>query len=225
MSSLFRSFRRSQITSPYIRGGGIRSISTLPNNPHIYVIPSSNGKILSLLPTDPPTPELSIGTTTSIPPTPNSFTENRNFLKILQLVLRKNVYFDPEVIASAGTFASPGGASIFGARKRRATPAPSDGGGAGGANNQGGAGSGGVGGYIHVFDTRNPPAFGRIPDPEDIFGSVLVDGNGQIQQEGYEECGSYRLVTNEGILGLSDYLRGKLIEKLKDEERTLRAHG
>ncbi|KAH0613780.1 uncharacterized protein H6S33_005666 [Morchella sextelata] len=217
MSFLFRSFRRSQITSSYVRGGGIRSISTLPNNPHIYVIPSSNGKILSLLPTDPPTPELSIGTTTSIPPTPDTFTENRNFLKILQLVLRKNVYFDPVVIASAGTYASPGGASIFGARKRRATPVSNDGGGAGGANNQGGAGSGGVGG--------NPPAFGRIPDPEDIFGSVLVDGNGQIQQEGYEECSSYRLVTNEGILGLSDYLRGKLIEELKDEERMLRAHG
>lgn len=103
------------------------------------------------------------------------------------------------MIASAGTYASPGGASIFNARKRRATPVSNEGGGAGGANNQGGAGSGGVGGYVHVFDTRNPPAFGRIPDPEDIFGSVLVDGNGQIQQEGYEECSSYRLVTNEGM--------------------------
>lgn len=71
--------------------------------------------------------------------------------------------------------------------------------GAGGANTQGGMGGGGIGGFVHVFDTRNPPAYGRIPDPENIFGSVLVDGKGNIQKEGYEECNAYRIVTNEGV--------------------------
>lgn len=74
-----------------------------------------------------------------------------------------------------------------------------DGSGAGGANTQGGMGGGGVGGYIHVFDLRNPPACGRIPDPENIFGSVVVDGEGNIRKGGYEECGAYRVVTNEGM--------------------------
>lgn len=75
----------------------------------------------------------------------------------------------------------------------------SHGSGAGGANTQGGAGGAGVGGYIHVFDTRGPPAYGRIPDPGDIFGSVLVNGEGEIQKGRYEECGAYRIVTNDGM--------------------------
>lgn len=50
--------------------------------------------------------------------------------------------------------------------------------GAGGANSQGGMGSAGRSGHIHVYDYRHPPDFGRIPDPEDIFGSLEVDGSG-----------------------------------------------
>ncbi len=52
--------------------------------------------------------------------------------------------------------------------------------GAGGANSQGGAGSGGRGGWVHVSDQRNPPDYGRIAWPEDIFGSIEVDGSGNI---------------------------------------------
>ncbi len=72
--------------------------------------------------------------------------------------------------------------------------------GAGGANIQGGAGGGGRGGYIHVYDHRNPPDYGRIPWPEDIFGSLevdstgnFVDGNGK-----YQNSGTYRMVTRAG---------------------------
>lgn len=79
-------------------------------------------------------------------------------------------------------------------------------------------GGAGVGGWIHVSDQRNPPDYGRIAWPEDIFGSVEVDGQGKfVGGDGnYQESGTYRVCTNEGVLGLSPYLREKLVEKLKE---------
>ena len=93
--------------------------------------------------------------------------------------------------------------------------------GAGGASAQGGMGGAGRGGHIHVYDLRHPPDFGRIPDPEDIFGSLEVDGQGNfVDGHGrWQASGSYRLVTREGILGLSEFLREKVVERLKEEEK------
>jgi hypothetical protein len=48
-----------------------------------------------------------------------------------------------------------------------------------GASGQGGAGSAGRGGWIHISDSRRPPEYGRIAWPEDIFGSLEVDGDGK----------------------------------------------
>jgi hypothetical protein len=73
-------------------------------------------------------------------------------------------------------------------------------------------------GFVHVFDLRHPPDFGRIPDPEDIFGSVQVDGEGVFVSDGggYQPSGTYRIVTREGTLGLTDYLRERLVERLRE---------
>ncbi|KAL7274435.1 hypothetical protein RUND412_002664 [Rhizina undulata] len=219
---------RPLLRSAFQRRNGItalRAVSTLPNNPYIYILPSPDSPsthVLSLLPTFPPTPSLSLGTTTTIPPTPQSFEENKSFLPILQSVLRECAYNDPLVKASASTYASPGGATIFSARRHQGTAVGPGGTGAGGANIQGGMGGGGVGGWAHVYDMRNPPWYGRIADPQDIFGSVNVDADGQIQEGEYEECRAYRIVTNEGVLGLSDYLREKVVERLKEEEKKLK---
>ena len=99
--------------------------------------------------------------------------------------------------------------------------------GAGGASAQGGMGGAGRGGFIHVSDQRNPPDFGRVAWPEDIFGSLELDGEGKfVDGTGrYQESGSYRMCTNEGILGLSPYLRGKLVEKLKELDAQARKNG
>lgn len=72
-----------------------------------------------------------------------------------------------------------------------------------------------------MYDLRHPPDFGRIPDPEDIFGSVEVDGEGVFVGEGggYQDSGTYRVVTRDGVLGLSDYLRERLVERLKELDR------
>lgn len=94
----------------------------------------------------------------------------------------------------------------------------------GGASDQGGMGSGGRGGWIHVSDQRHVPDYGRIAWPEDIFGSLEVDGQGKfVDGTGrYQPSGTYRMVTRDGILGLSKYLREKLVQRLQVEEANIR---
>ena len=69
-----------------------------------------------------------------------------------------------------------------------------------------------------MSDERYPPDFGRVAYPEDIFGSLELDGKGDfVDGTGrYQRSGTYRLMTHEGILGLSDYLRERVIERLKE---------
>ncbi|KAI9694721.1 MAG: hypothetical protein M1822_000337 [Bathelium mastoideum] len=172
--------------------------------------------------TSPPNPSLAIGTSSTIPPTPDSLQENPNFLRILQSVIREHATSDPSVQAQAQAYASTAGSSLGSggaffpqqqqrpSRSRTASKQArpgygggggAGGGGAGGASAQGGAGGGGVGGYIHVSDLRNPPDFGRTAWPEDIFGSLEVDGEGRfVDGNGnYQESGTYRMCTREGM--------------------------
>ncbi|KAI4597453.1 hypothetical protein KJ359_004560 [Pestalotiopsis sp. 9143b] len=207
--------------------GARRLVSTLPKNPYIKVFPNAtldNRHILTYLDTKPPSMDLAIGTSTENPPTPRSFSENHKFLTILYDVLSEHAAEDPFLQSQAQAFAGPGGMT-FGAggggfqhqsRRRSSSSNPADSG-AGGASAQGGAGGAGVGGYVHLSDLRNPPDFGRIAWPEDILGSIEVNGHGKIVGK-FEPSGTYRVVTNEGILGLSDFMRSKLVERLKAEE-------
>ena len=57
-------------------------------------------------------------------------------------------------------------------------------------------------------------SFGRIPEVEDIIGSVLVK-EGKVLPETYEGLSTYRLVTTSGPMKLSDFMLGKLREKLE----------
>ncbi|KAK4249287.1 hypothetical protein C7999DRAFT_39544 [Corynascus novoguineensis] len=196
-----------------------RGVSTLASNPSIKVFPNPqrpNSYLLSYLDTTPPNPSLAIGTTTAVPPTPNSFQSNPRFVTILNDVLAKHAANDPGLKSQAQAFASPGGFAFIQARNQRGT-----GTGAGGASAEGGAGGAGVGGWVHLSDSRNPPDFGRIAWPEDILGSVEVNGKGDIIGN-YQSSGTYRIVTNQGILGLSPFLQEKLITRLREEEKKIR---
>lgn len=180
---------------------------------------------LSYLSKSPPTASLAIGSTTTIPPTPDTLTENPAFLRILHSVIRANATHDPECKAQAAMYASSAGSSLGsggvffpsnhpsqqhqrGTRQRgEKRPQQYGGGGgaggdgAGGASAQGGMGGAGRGGYIHVSDQRLMPDFGRVAWPEDIFGSLEVDARGGFVGEngGYQESGTYRVVTREGM--------------------------
>ncbi|CAK7266563.1 hypothetical protein SEPCBS119000_002094 [Sporothrix epigloea] len=199
--------RQLQLTSRLFS----RTLSVLTTNPHIKVyhlatLPPSY--LLSLIESKSPSSATAIGTTTELPPTPRSFAANDRFMAILNDVLRKYAAQDDGLKAQAIAFAAPGG-TIFGnagaSHSRSNSPV------------QQGSGGGGVGGWVHLSDLRNPPDFGRIAWPEDILGSVEVDSAGNLL-DNFQPSGSYRILTNEGILGLSDFLRGKLIERLKEED-------
>ncbi|KAH8434920.1 uncharacterized protein LDX57_012551 [Aspergillus melleus] len=218
-----RSFiRQPGISSRYSQ---IRSVSTLEGHPHIYTFPSNGSHILTLLPTTPPNATLSIGLTSKLPPTPDSFRENPRFLNILQDVLAEHGYQDPDavsqaqvMVSTAGANLSSGGVLLTGGRARRRRGETADS--SGGASGQGGAGSAGRGGWIHLSDGRRPPEYGRIAWPEDIFGSLEVDGDGNFVggNGNYQASGTYRIVTRDGFFGLSPFLREKLVQKLREIE-------
>ncbi|KAE8144926.1 hypothetical protein BDV25DRAFT_81086 [Aspergillus avenaceus] len=218
----FRSFARNSPQIP--KWTQIRAVSTLEGHPHIYVFPSNGSHVLSLLPSEPPSTNLSIGVTSKLPPTTDSFKENPKFLQILQDVVSEHGHQDPDAISQAqvmvstsGANLSSGGVLLTGARgKRRRNAADSS----GGASGQGGAGSGGRGGWIHLSDNRRPPEYGRIAWPEDMFGSLEVDSDGSFVGENgnYQPSGTYRIVTRDGILGLSPFLREKLVQRLRQHE-------
>ncbi|KAF2671345.1 hypothetical protein BT63DRAFT_423557 [Microthyrium microscopicum] len=199
----------------------IRTLTTLSTNPSIYAHPSPSSipqqHILSLLPTSPPTPNLALGTTTALPPTTTSFTPNRSFSPILHSVLKQYATQDPAVQMAANAYASEAGFTASAKQRGRESQ-----GGSGGAKR---GGSVGRGGWVHVSDSRRPPDWGRISDPEDIFGSVEVDAEGKFVGENgnYQDSGTYRMITRDGILGLSPFLMGKLVERLKVLEKEAQA--
>ncbi|KAL4915224.1 hypothetical protein BDW62DRAFT_203828 [Aspergillus aurantiobrunneus] len=180
--------------------------------------------MLSLLPSEPPSADLCIGITSKLPPTTDSFRENPSFLETLQEVISQHGHEDPDALSQAHVMASMSGANIASGgvlmpgsrpRKRRGDVDF-----ASGASGQGGAGSAGRGGWIHLSDSRRPPEYGRIAWPEDIFGSLEVDGDGKFVggTGNYQASGTYRIVTRDGILGLSPFLREKLVQKLREQE-------
>ncbi|KAH8550120.1 hypothetical protein BGW37DRAFT_500223 [Umbelopsis sp. PMI_123] len=71
-------------------------------------------------------------------------------------------------------------------------------------------------GWLHVADERNPPPWGRIPLPEDIFGSVLLS-KGSIQPNTYQRMPSHRFVTSNGLFQLSSPMQRILLSTLIEE--------
>lgn len=73
---------------------------------------------------------------------------------------------------------------------------------------------------MHIGDERAPAAYGRIPEPEDIFGSLQVNPDGSLAEGTglFQESGSYRVLTREGCLGLSAVLRERLVGRLRGME-------
>lgn len=132
-------------------------------------------------------------------------------------VLAEQSCHDPQVKGQAAAMASSSGATLMQPDRRATT-------GSAGASDQGGSGSASKGGFIHVSDNRHPPDFGRIADPEDIFGSLEVDGDGSFT-DGYgrfQESHTYRVCTRDGVLQLPDFIRTKLVERLRVEESAIR---
>jgi hypothetical protein len=156
--------------------------------PHIHAFPSPSNPtehILTLLPTRPPAPALTLGTAPALPPSPRTFRPNPAFLPILHAVLAANAARDPDVLAAAAAYGAGPHGALAAAHSRRTEA-------------RGESRSAGRGGWVHVGDARRPPEWGRTPDPEDIFGSVEVDAAGRVCGA-YEPSGTYRVVTMHGM--------------------------
>lgn len=132
----------SRITAPQTSSHPSPSSHTLVHYQKVFPSPlTPSSYLLTYLATSPPNPTLAIGTTTELPPTPRSFSENSRFLALLNDVLAAHAQHDDDLKAAALAFASPGGFGLGAGRT-----------GAGGASNQGGAGGGGTGGWVHLSD-------------------------------------------------------------------------
>lgn len=119
---------------------------------------------------------------------------NPDFLKVLNEVLKKDAYKDPQV----KDFAAGQIFSIVPPQKRKKGSTP------GGTL------------YIPVFDNRNPPMQARVPDVQDTMGMVVVNYEGVIDPNTYEENYQYRIITPDGPPQLSDYIFPK-VKKVCEE--------
>jgi hypothetical protein len=73
------------------------------------------------------------------------------------------------------------------------------------------------GNYMPIYDLRNVPNYQRTPEVEDIYGFVYCDEDGTVKSGSFEQNLEYQLITQNGIIKLSDHLLEKLKEKLKEK--------
>lgn len=70
--------------------------------------------------------------------------------------------------------------------------------------------------FFSIYDFRNPPTYGRIPDVEDIFGSVQLNQKG-IEKGTFEKNTMYRVATTTGFVQLTDLLHDKLKKECENQ--------
>lgn len=76
---------------------------------------------------------------------------------------------------------------------------------------------------LHVYDLRNPPPYGRIPDVQDIIGMVQIQkpdhekGVPAIVPGSFEYNPMYRPLTMNGFIDVGDFLNKKLVQACEKE--------
>ncbi|KAI9146539.1 hypothetical protein BKA69DRAFT_1020964, partial [Paraphysoderma sedebokerense] len=76
-------------------------------------------------------------------------------------------------------------------------------------------------GWMNVPDERNPAPWGRIPDPDDIFGHVLIQSAtssissqpATIVVNSYQAMPSHRLVSYSGLFVLPESLHQLFVQR------------
>jgi len=71
-------------------------------------------------------------------------------------------------------------------------------------------------GWLHINDRRNIPALGRVGDPDDIIGTVMVQV-GKVMASTYQAMPTYRICTGHGPTRLPEGLAQKLQQSLERE--------
>jgi hypothetical protein len=71
---------------------------------------------------------------------------------------------------------------------------------------------------LHIYDFRNPPPYGRIPDVDDIIGMVRIQspdhnkGVSAIVPGSFEYNPMYRILTMNGFIDVGEDLNKKLVQ-------------
>ncbi|CAN5437002.1 hypothetical protein BH11MYX1_BH11MYX1_48750 [soil metagenome] len=66
-------------------------------------------------------------------------------------------------------------------------------------------------GYIYIIDARTATPRGQVP-PEDILGGIEISNGAPVR---YHASGSYRTLTERGVMRLHPWMHTKLIEELR----------
>lgn len=64
--------------------------------------------------------------------------------------------------------------------------------------------------YMPIYDFREVPRYGRIPEVDNIYGYVMVTEQGKIVPGSYQSNNLYRICNGAGLIKLSDYLLEQL---------------
>ncbi|KAJ1547170.1 hypothetical protein HK096_004097 [Nowakowskiella sp. JEL0078] len=70
-------------------------------------------------------------------------------------------------------------------------------------------------GWLNINDSRVFVPWGRVGDPEDIFGSIQLQ-KGEIVAGSYQRLSTHRLLSINGLFQLSDYLHDKMVISLEN---------
>ncbi|KAJ3122100.1 hypothetical protein HK098_003122 [Nowakowskiella sp. JEL0407] len=69
-------------------------------------------------------------------------------------------------------------------------------------------------GWLNINDSRVFSHWGRVSDPEDIFGSIMLE-KGVMIPGSYQRMPTHRFVSLNGLFQTSDFIHEKLLEKIK----------
>lgn len=78
------------------------------------------------------------------------------------------------------------------------------------------------GSTFHVYDMRDPPPYGRIPEVQDIVGTVRLEEEGKevIVPDSFEFNPMYRVLSMYGFVNLGDELNMKLRKACEEYEKS-----
>lgn len=60
--------------------------------------------------------------------------------------------------------------------------------------------------FMPIYDFRDIPRYGRIPEIDNVFGYLQVDKDGQMLKDSYQRNDLYQVYNHHGLPVLSDYL-------------------
>lgn len=72
--------------------------------------------------------------------------------------------------------------------------------------------------FMPIWDFREVPRFSRTPNPDLVFGYVMVDKEGKMVPKSYDRNHMYRVCNKDGLTKLSDHMHQAVKEALEAQK-------